>query len=448
MEQTRAVSSANRAKDTQVFHETRYNILNFQDKLGSIAERPDSVQAPRRTLMPNSAAGRDYNILSNEPFSVHHPAHPSDRPSPAPSEDKPRYLSKFAGVRDYNILTTQYIRDNDEKSIDDEQLRKKEAAVKYWNTHDFDPIRGRFYNDHKELDLQQTRTLQQQEHATGNQFRSRLPPGTRHAPHRVYNLVNGQILDKPRYEAMRKTDAKDGKHVFRGYDDSMQRRAREQEDLIATRSLNRVEPERFAAPQSRGYDIVSTLQYGALHGADVPPPSRVAFKPTVWGTLTQLGAVETPMHLSDEVRAQKVSPRPMTSAAAQRQTSSQSPQKSIAAATPASVSELRPATAPVNSHAVSLTHTRASSGIPPSVAAGSPVPRPTTSASSLLSRPPIRPVTATAGLIQSRSASATPALPAILPSPFEKVKVSVTPVAIPTSQLAQSVHSRSSGGHR
>jgi len=39
---------------------------------------------------------------------------------------------------------------HDQKLVTDEQILKAEAALRYWKTHDFDPVRCQYYDDEKE----------------------------------------------------------------------------------------------------------------------------------------------------------------------------------------------------------------------------------------------------------------------------------------------------------
>ena len=42
--------------------------------------------------------------------------------------------------KDYNIVSNKYLEHHDTKVRTDEEVQKAEAAKKYWNTHNFDPL--------------------------------------------------------------------------------------------------------------------------------------------------------------------------------------------------------------------------------------------------------------------------------------------------------------------
>lgn len=50
------------------------------------------------------------------------------------------------GLRDYNIITGRYLEAHDDKIKVDQEIQRAEAAQKYWQTHNFDPLTCSLYD--------------------------------------------------------------------------------------------------------------------------------------------------------------------------------------------------------------------------------------------------------------------------------------------------------------
>ena len=60
--------------------------------------------------------------------------------------------------RDYNIVSNRYLFGHREKTMLDKQYERNRAAVRYWQTHDLNPLTSEFYDPAKEDDFVKTRT--------------------------------------------------------------------------------------------------------------------------------------------------------------------------------------------------------------------------------------------------------------------------------------------------
>lgn len=54
------------------------------------------------------------------------------------------------GLRDYNIITGRYLEFHDDKLKTDQEIQRAEAAFKYWQTHQFDPVNCEYYDPNQE----------------------------------------------------------------------------------------------------------------------------------------------------------------------------------------------------------------------------------------------------------------------------------------------------------
>ncbi len=59
------------------------------------------------------------------------------------------------GLRDYNIITGRYLELHEEKLKADQEIQRAEAAFKYWEKHQFDPLLCRLYDQEQEQAFQE-----------------------------------------------------------------------------------------------------------------------------------------------------------------------------------------------------------------------------------------------------------------------------------------------------
>lgn len=76
--------------------------------------------------------------------------------------------------KDFNIVTGIYKEDNEERVNNEVELQTRTVTDKYWKTHNFDPVYGKFYDSAKEEDFQRVRREKEKEH--GKDADKNLPP--------------------------------------------------------------------------------------------------------------------------------------------------------------------------------------------------------------------------------------------------------------------------------
>ena len=144
--------------------EQTYNILNFDNKLKGLENRPDYPKEKAWHFRSGKDTMVNYNILSNIDMQEHHFQPPEKRPVPTEEEvsiqltvltslnmQKIRGKAiKHAAQRDYNVLTNRYLEHHEEKMAVNEDITKVEAAKTYWKTRKFDPLVVKFVDDEAE----------------------------------------------------------------------------------------------------------------------------------------------------------------------------------------------------------------------------------------------------------------------------------------------------------
>lgn len=164
------------------------------------------------------------------------------------------------GLRDYNIITNRYLEFHNEKIEVDKEIERMNAAKKYWETHNFNPVNAEHYDPDKEQEFVEKRADEQKNH--GKDWVQKLPKSWKEEGG-LYNPINGHIEDKKRlYERDLKEKNKRKRFELR-YDmeREVHKRAMGEEDRSAKISLNKINVQRFNETTERGFDILTNKQY-------------------------------------------------------------------------------------------------------------------------------------------------------------------------------------------
>ena len=71
-----------RKQDRALRYEQTFDIVNFENKLKGLEDRPDYPKQKPWYFRPGKDTNAEYNILSNKPLQEHHFAAPEKRPPP------------------------------------------------------------------------------------------------------------------------------------------------------------------------------------------------------------------------------------------------------------------------------------------------------------------------------------------------------------------------------
>jgi hypothetical protein len=102
-------------KDNALRYQQTYNILNFENKLRGLEDRPDYPKEKPWFFRPGKDTLADYNIISNVDMKDHHFAAPEKRPEPGEKQRETGKAIKQENMRDYNIVTNRYVEFHEEK---------------------------------------------------------------------------------------------------------------------------------------------------------------------------------------------------------------------------------------------------------------------------------------------------------------------------------------------
>lgn len=229
-----------------------FNIVNNESKL----PLPEPHFAARK-LPPNTRL--KYNILSNEGFDKHHFDHPDNRPE-VPDQANGSTM-KRASRRDFSVISNKYINSHEDKTHTDHLAQREIAAYRFWQTHDYNPLRAKYYDKEKESAFQRERREYQVDLKESQN--GKLPPSMRESEGRMVDIVNFSVKDE---QAFHEKKAKEESLLAsRGqatdYESNNKARASERYVRDEARQLNRVADQRFASTRKVGYDIVTNESF-------------------------------------------------------------------------------------------------------------------------------------------------------------------------------------------
>jgi hypothetical protein len=195
-EQDNFIQTLAKNKDRALRYEQTYNVLNFENKLAGLENRPDYPKEKPWYFRPERDSLVGYNIITNHSLKDHYFDAPEKRPEVTEQQEvvKQKPLTDF---KDYNIITNRYLEFHDDKVAADEQILRAEAAKKYWKTHDFDPLNCQYYDEEKESEFKVKRANQAKEH--GKDQVKKLPLSVQNEG-LMYNPVNMKIEDEQRLQ--------------------------------------------------------------------------------------------------------------------------------------------------------------------------------------------------------------------------------------------------------
>ena len=95
--------------------------------------------------------------------------------------------------REFDIVSNKYNSDHKGRTLRDRTEAKHGAQKLFWETHDFDPLLGRYYDDGKEADFVKQRAVLSQ--IAGQGSVARLPPAVQYCEGAAYDIVSHAVRD-------------------------------------------------------------------------------------------------------------------------------------------------------------------------------------------------------------------------------------------------------------
>lgn len=255
-----------------------FNIVTNKHRTDSALDRP-AAHASNRP--PDSRTS--WNIIN------HHRTKPSEGHTRG-LEDGPMPASWAR--REFDIVSNKYGSDHDGRSTRDRTEAKQKAQRRFWETHDYDPVVGKYHDPSKEREFAKQRGELAQ--CAGDGRAARLPPAVRYCEGSAYDIVSNVVRDAEKLEIAkgvgnRSLNSKKGPSVERALRERVQARDELQKERALTRFSRTAEQREREEGRHHGYDVLSHLSH---HGRDAAPeaPPRLRRQQPAFDRLEQTGA--------------------------------------------------------------------------------------------------------------------------------------------------------------
>jgi hypothetical protein len=255
--------------------ENTFNIVSHQGP----PRRIETMLAAQKTKgMPP----RPYNFVTNLTVEDHQNAPLLfDEAYTNARAGKPKEVRSAVGKhnRDFSIVNNEFYEHHDSKKKAEYQKFKEHTLERYWATHDYDPVRGKFYNAEKEERFREQRQILSQVHGMSKSLR--VAPSIQYSEGSCYDIVNHAIHDDGKCTA---SDAVADRSLHRMKRVEKEKQAREEGEVRHSaeeqKRLARVSYKRWEEGIDRGYDFIKNAV------APVDQPMPLPTRPTtMWARL-------------------------------------------------------------------------------------------------------------------------------------------------------------------
>uniref|UniRef100_A0A7S2B3B7 Uncharacterized protein n=1 Tax=Octactis speculum TaxID=3111310 RepID=A0A7S2B3B7_9STRA len=275
-----------------------HNILNHKSLLQvPVKSRSEEL----RSIPKHKDSEVDYHILNHKARNM------QDQISIIPPQRSPRIEgtwlhntlvpigdklpTKYEHCREFDIVSNHYRSNHDLRDKEDLEKLRFDAQVAYWQTHDYDPIVGKYLEKNKEEEFQRQRKAV--EKVAGSSKMARLPPSVKHSEGQAYHLLHHEVKDAANAELVAHAGERGVKSKKRSAIEAKTKlNAEQEEDQKHEQMLSRIsrttnQAER-AAGRHHGFDIVSNESHYGRQRKNVAE-SQLIPEHAAWKRLQQSG---------------------------------------------------------------------------------------------------------------------------------------------------------------
>ena len=165
-----------------------------------------------------------------------------------------------------------------------QEILKTEAAKKYWQTHNFDPVSGSYVDEDIEKKFLENRAAKEKNH--GKDIVKKLPQIVQ-TDGMLYNPINGQVDDETRLNEREQREANKKKRfeTKHAVDLQVQKETLAEKERLDKMSLQKVSHQRVAEEINRGFDVITN---GELRGglAQINATNFMQQQPKAWDKIS------------------------------------------------------------------------------------------------------------------------------------------------------------------
>jgi len=188
-----ARTAIQKANDHALQYTQTFNIVNHNPNIKASKLNRNVKKSGKNCKSKVPATRVGYNIVSNKGFSVHHHAPPSERPTDTESDTAPKRDAPGSQKLDFDIISNKYSNSHDDKEALDKLASQQLAADRYWKTHNFNPVEGKFYDQGKEAKFQTM--LKRSEKVQGKEQQASQPRSIKYSEGAMYDLISNATKD-------------------------------------------------------------------------------------------------------------------------------------------------------------------------------------------------------------------------------------------------------------
>ena len=167
------INSITKGYDSELKNIQVYNIINLEDRLKGLEKNkfyPHIISEKRKKFFQNPPK-INYNLLSNLNYKIHHFDKPEKRPNIV-LDNKDNIIDFYnnggkqrqriiitRSLKDFDIITNEYSKYNNEKNETDLKLQTLKAAKNFYKFRKQNPITLKYYDEEKEKKYQEQNNL-------------------------------------------------------------------------------------------------------------------------------------------------------------------------------------------------------------------------------------------------------------------------------------------------
>lgn len=239
---------------------------------------PRKIDTMKREFVPP----RPTHILTNLQYEDHINAPLLDDGTYTLTKFRPntvRAKTSIAHSREFNVISNEYKVDHDRRRLEDFEKLKTHLLKKYWDNHDYDMIKGKFYSPEKqklyEHHLETIKSVQ------GTAQMERLPPSLKYSDGNSYNVLTHDVYDEEKLNSTLTVTNRSLNRIKKLQKEAEQKARGEGEAKVKEElHMNRIKFQRWEQQVDRGYNFITNQ---VVHEVPAPLPSRPA---TMWARLT------------------------------------------------------------------------------------------------------------------------------------------------------------------
>ncbi|KAJ8609407.1 hypothetical protein CTAYLR_009092 [Chrysophaeum taylorii] len=171
--------------------------------------------------------------------------------------------------RDYDIVSNKY---GDERRRREDAIKARhDAERKFWKTHDYDPLVGRYYDPAKEAEFSRQRDAFSA--IAGSSALARLPPAVQYSEGKAYDILSHAVKDQAKVAIAagvgnRAVAGKKNPTVERAVKAEVEARDARDQNRALARLAKTVHLREREAGRHHGYDVLTGISH---HARPVPP---------------------------------------------------------------------------------------------------------------------------------------------------------------------------------